>query len=117
MRIRILLLSLLLLPAVACDDDGDDASSCLAEGAAIDMIDNHRLSGGDHQLVVSADDVTLGVEQVYDIRGDNVGHTHSLTVTVDAFTSLQDGDTVTVTSSDTGAAGNDHTHDVELSCP
>ncbi len=115
-----LLLALLpaLLLAAACGDDGDESpSSCLSDGAFVEIIDNHQTSGGDHQLVVSATDVIAGVEVVYDIRGDNTGHTHSLTVTAASFSSLQDGTSVTITSSDTGAAGNDHTHDVQLSCP
>ncbi len=103
--------------AVALSACGPAASTCTTEGAEVSIIDNHRTSGGDHQLEVSAEDVNAGVEVTYDIRGDNVGHTHTVAVTADDFADLQVGTSVEIESSDTGAAGNDHTHIVQLSCP
>ncbi len=95
--------------AVALSACGPAASTCTTEGAEVSIIDNHRTSGGDHQLEVSAEDVNAGV--------DNVGHTHTVAVTADDFADLQVGTSVEIESSDTGAAGNDHTHIVQLSCP
>ncbi len=113
---NILVVSLALVFVGACSDD-DDTNSCLIDGPLVEILENHQTSGGDHQLAISADDVVEGTEKVYDIQGDNVGHTHSLTVDADSFGLLQEATTVTITSSDTGAAGQDHTHDVRLSCP
>jgi hypothetical protein len=105
------------LAQLGCGADEKESGDCTVDGATVEITDNHRTSGGDHKFVVSAEDVIAGDEIVYDIRGDNTGHTHSVTVTADDFSTLQDGDSVTIESSDTGAAGNDHTHDIILSCP
>jgi hypothetical protein len=61
-------------------------------------------------LVIPVSDVTAGVERIYDIQGDNTGHGHTVTVTPDDFTALDAGTVLTLESSDTGAAGQDHTH-------
>ena len=61
-------------------------------------------------------DIAAGVEVTYDIQGNNTGHGHFVTLTAANFTALDAGTTVTLTSSDIGAAGKDHTHDVILSC-
>ncbi len=102
-----------------CDDDPADVplSTCATEGPVVAIVDNHLPSGGDHKLEVPAEDVVAGVEQVYDIRGDNVGHTHTVTVTPDDFASLQAGDPVSVVSSNNGPVGIGHDHVVNLSCP
>ncbi len=102
---------------LACTACGPAAPTCTADGVDVDIVDNHRTSGGDHKLEISADDVVAGVAQTYDIRGDNTGHTHTVTVSADNFADLQEGISVSLESSDTGAAGNDHTHDIVLSCP
>ncbi len=99
---------------VGCDVQA--VNLCITDGPIVDITDNHLPSGGDHELIVSADDVNAGVEKVYDIRGDNTGHTHSVTITVADFELLQVGTAITLQSSDTGAAGNDHTHTVEIGC-
>jgi hypothetical protein len=44
------------------------------------------------------------------------GHGHSVTVSADDFIALDAGIEVTLESSDTGAAGMDHTHPVILTC-
>ena len=100
---------------IACGAEEKEAGDC-ADGVTVEITDNHRTAGGDHKLEIPADDVTAGDEQTYDIRGDNTGHTHSVTVTAEDFNTLQDGKAVTIESSDTGAAGNDHTHDIVLTC-
>jgi hypothetical protein len=114
---RLLTSTLVAVAAVGLAACGPEASTCTTEGAEVEIVDNHRTSGGDHQLEVSADDVNAGVEVTYDIRGDNTGHTHEVTVSADDFADLQEGTSVELTSTDTGAAGNDHTHTVRLSCP
>jgi hypothetical protein len=83
-------------------------------GVTTTIGDNHPR--GDHQLVIPVQDVVDGTETTYDIRGNNTGHTHSVTVTEDNFTALDAGTVVMLTSSDTGAVGGDHTHPVTLSC-
>jgi len=116
-RYRLLLGGLAVATLLGVSACGPAASTCTVDGAVVDILDNHQTSGGDHQLDVTAADVNAGAEISYDIRGDNNGHTHELTVTEADFTALQEGTQVTIESSDTGAAGNDHTHEVELSCP
>jgi hypothetical protein len=108
---------LLLIGAIAlfagCGDD--DPSTSTTAGPIIEIVDNHQASGGDHKLVISGADVVAGLDKTYDIRGDNRGHTHSVMVTAQNFSTLKIGDGVAITSSDTGAAGMDHTHDIRLS--
>jgi hypothetical protein len=78
------------------------------------IVDNHPI--GSHILEIPAEDVSAGVEETYDIQGDNTGHGHTVTVSADDFVDLDAGSEVMLTSSDTGAPGNDHTHPVTLSC-
>lgn len=103
----------------ACRDDPADPgmSTCATLGPVVVIVDNHLPTGGDHELVVPPADVVAGLEKVYDIRGDNVGHTHTVTVTAVHFRSLQDGDPVSITSSNNGPVGIGHVHTVNLSCP
>lgn len=61
-------------------------------------------------------DVTAALEVTYDIQGDNTGHGHTVIVTASDFIALAEGDVVIITSSDTGAVGMDHTHEVTLDC-
>lgn len=110
---------MLALVLVGCNDDpvADQTSTCMTVGPVVVILDNHLPSGGDHELIVPAADVVAGLEKVYDIRGDNVGHTHTVTLTVAHFTSLQNSVAVSVTSSNNGPVGIGHEHTVELSCP
>jgi hypothetical protein len=103
----------------ACDEDpaNVEASTCLTDGPVAQIVDNHLPSGGDHAISVSTVDVLDALEKTYDIRGDNVGHTHSVTLTADDFVSLQMGETVSVVSSNNGPVGFGHDHTVRLSCP
>lgn len=112
------LLGVLLL-ASACSDDPTDAgsSTCATLGPVVEILDNHLPSGGDHVLVVPPEDVAVGVERTYDIRGDNVGHTHTVTLTADHFASLQRSVPITVVSTNNGPVGIGHDHTVSLRCP
>ena len=113
--------ALLILAATlpSCGDDPAEPglSTCMTTGPGVDILDNHLPSGGDHELVVSPADVVAGVERTYDIRGDNVGHTHTVTLTAAHFRSLQDGDPISVRSSNNGPVGIGHDHTIDLSCP
>ena len=115
-----LALAMVMLGQVAaCKDDPADPglSTCATDGPIAVILDNHLPSGGDHELVVPAADVVAGLEVVYDIRGDNVGHTHTVTVTASHFASLRDGVPVSILSSNNGPVGIGHDHTVNLSCP
>lgn len=107
-----------LSTAFACGDQaGPELSTCATVGPVALIVDNHLPSGGDHQLVVPGEDVVAGVEKTYDIRGDNVGHTHTVTLVPADFASLLRGDPVSVTSSNNGPVGIGHDHLVRLTCP
>lgn len=102
-----------------CGDDPVESglSTCATVGPVAAILDNHLPSGGDHKLVVPPEHVVQGVERTYDIRGDNVGHTHTVTLTASHFGSLQSGVSITVVSSNNGPVGIGHEHTVNLSCP
>ena len=108
-----------LVLAIACSDDpaGTELSTCSTLGPVVEILDNHLPSGGDHVLLVPPQDVVDGLERSYDIRGDNVGHTHTVTLTAEDFASLRVGDPVTVISSNNGPVGIGHDHTIVLSCP
>ena len=107
------------IAAAGCGDDPVEPglSTCATLGPIASILDNHLPSGGDHALVIPAADVVDGLENTYDIRGDNVGHTHTVTITGADFESLQAGDPITVLSSNNGPVGFGHVHTVELTCP
>lgn len=111
-RTTFLAVAVLALGALGC---GPAESTCMTDGPEAQIADNHP--NGDHELDIPAADVAAGAEESYDIQGDNTGHGHTVTVSAAQFETLQEGDSVTVESSDLGAAGNDHTHVVTLSCP
>lgn len=93
------------LPDAAATPDAEP-SLCLSNGAADSAISaNHG-----HSLSIPAADITAGSQKSYDIRGLG-NHPHTLTVTAAHFTSLQAGDSVTITSSTDG-----HSHVVTVSC-
>lgn len=115
---RLLLWGPILL-VLACADDpaGSELSTCATVGPTVDIVDNHLPSGGDHVLIVPREHVLEGVERTYDIRGDNMGHTHTVTLTAGDFASLQAGTTITLVSSNNGPEGIGHDHTINLSCP
>jgi hypothetical protein len=106
--------SLVLTLAAACGDDAPATGLCADNSVTTTIVDNHP--NGPHILDVPVADVLAAVEKTYDIQGNNTGHGHTVTVTADDFAALDSGTVVMLTSSDTGAAGNDHTHPVTLSC-
>ena len=93
------------------DNDGDSpdtstpAGSCEDYGTIGAISSNHG-----HILNVSDTDVANGTQKSYNIQGTG-DHNHTVTLTADHFTTLQDGDSVTINS--TGGA---HTHSVKVSC-
>lgn len=100
--------------ATACGSSNEASGLCAENGVTTNIVDNHP--SGSHTLVIPIADVAAGVDATYDIKGNNTGHGHTVTVTADDFTALDSGTVVTIESSDTGAAGMDHTHPVTLSC-
>ena len=80
------------------------AVTCASTTAAITA--NHG-----HTILVSATDITAGVDKTYDIRGTS-GHTHSVVVSAAMFTMLKAGMAIMVTSTVGGA----HTHAVTITC-
>ena len=110
----------LVIAVTACGDDdpADPAlSTCATIGPLVEIVDNHLPTGGDHEMIVTAADVVAAIEKVYDIRGDNVGHTHTVTLISTNFLSLQSGDPVSVVSSNNGPVGLGHVHPINLTCP
>ena len=107
------------LLSAACGDDPATTglSSCTTLGPVVAILDNHLPSGGDHALDVPPQHVLDGIERTYDIRGDNVGHTHTVTITAADFRLLQIGDAISVGSSNNGPVGFGHEHMIELTCP
>jgi hypothetical protein len=110
-----------LVLAFACSDDPSgtelEPSTCATLGPTVEILDNHLPTGGEHVLIVPPEDVVNGAERSYDIRGDNVGHTHTVTISTGDFAALRVGDPVTVVSSNNGTVGAGHTHTIALTCP
>ena len=63
-----------------------------------------------HVLLVSADDVTAGVEKRYDVTGTS-SHMHEVVVTAAMFAQLANKETVMGST-----VGGSHSHDVTISC-
>lgn len=81
-------------------------ANCGTNGTSSSIGSNHG-----HTLVVSAADVTAGVEKTYNIQG-NSAHPHTVTVSAAQFTTLQSNQQVTATSSNDSG----HTHSITISC-
>ena len=62
-------------------------------------------------MTVSAADVSAGAAKTYDILG-TADHTHSVSLSAANFTSLQNGQSVNVSST----SGNAHTHTILVMC-
>lgn len=103
-----------LLASLAAAGGCGEESLCDENGVTVVIEDNHP--SGTHELDIPASDVADAQTQTYDIQGLNTGHGHTVTVTADDFADLDAGDAVTLESSDTGAAGEDHTHGIVLDC-
>ncbi len=81
-------------------------ANCGTNGTSSAIGTNHG-----HNLVVSAADVSAGVDKTYNIQGSSA-HMHSVTVSAAQFASLQNNQQITATSSsDSG-----HTHSITISC-
>ena len=114
-------LMLIALPAyalVGCSSS-DDGSSNPDENpnpnAQADCLDNgtNSVIGSNHghNLTVSRSDVQTGSEKTYSIQGTS-GHDHSVTLTANDFGSLQNNQTVSVSSTNNDG----HTHTVTVRC-
>lgn len=91
------------------DPDPDpSASNCLENGTHSTVASS---AGHSHSLTVSKEDISAGVEKIYDLSNVN-NHIHRVTISAAQFQSLQGNDSINVTStSDSG-----HTHGVTVSC-
>jgi len=78
---------------------------CIANGTLTSIGTNHG-----HSLTVSAADVQNGVQKNYTLTGGT--HNHSVTVSAANFTSLSNGNSVLVSSTNDDG----HTHSVTISC-
>ncbi len=110
---------LVVLPAyslVNCsssDDSSDDPnpnqngqSNCTDNGTVSSIGSNHG-----HTLTVSVADVQSGAEKTYSIQGSS-SHDHSVTLTAANFNSLQNNNSITVSSTNDDG----HTHSVTVRC-
>lgn len=87
-------------------DAGADAGSGSRNTCSTGISDNHG-----HVLVVSREDVAVGEDRTYSIRGTAL-HDHTVTLTAEDFAALAAGGTVgPLTSSFSG-----HPHDVTVVC-
>jgi hypothetical protein len=86
------------------EGESTSASGCTMDPDVV-IGTNHN-----HEMVVPLADVMAGVQVVYDIQGTSM-HPHTVTLTADHFTMLQQGMQVVVESSFDG-----HSHTVTVSC-
>lgn len=97
------------ISTVACGGDdggGGGADAMVSANCGTQISANHG-----HTMTVAQVDVDAGVEKSYDISGSS-GHSHTVVVTAANMTTLQGGQSVTITSStDVG-----HSHMVTVSC-
>lgn len=70
----------------------------------VKILNNHG-----HKMIVSADDVSLGEEEVYDIQGAS-DHSHTVTLSVDDFEKLSMGEVINLRSS----IDKNHNHIIKL---
>jgi hypothetical protein len=88
--------------------DAANTGNCATNGTIDSIASNHG-----HVLMVSAADVTAGVQKMYDISG-TAGHSHMVTVSAAMFTMLQGNHAVTTLSTTGGTPG--HNHSVTITC-
>ena len=97
---------------VGCGDGGSGADAgapnCLMNGTSADIAGNHG-----HVLSLSKADVMAGTAKTYDISG-GAGHSHSVTISISQFTSLQGNTMATTVSSASATDG--HTHSITITC-
>lgn len=82
------------------------ALDCESDGTNVVIGTNHN-----HAMVVSAADVTAGVDKQYNLQGTSP-HPHTVTITAADFATLKQGTMISRTSSN----DNGHTHSVSVSC-
>ena len=114
-------LMLIALPAyslVGCSSSDDGAgennenpnnqgeSNCTDNGTLSSISANHG-----HSLTVSSSDVQAGSARTYSIQGSS-SHDHMVTLTANDFASLQNNDSITVSSTNDDG----HTHSVTVRC-
>lgn len=92
--------------------DSASGDTVAADMGAQDCSDSNITSNHGHSLTVPAADVTAGVEKTYSIQGTS-NHDHEVKVTAADFTTLQGGQTVTISSVTPDST---HEHDVTVSC-
>lgn len=117
-----LLLGIPLISILGCSgsDDGGQpnsnpnpnpdpsSSNCLENGTHSTVASS---AGHSHSLTVSKEDISAGVEKIYDLSSVD-DHIHQVTISAAQFQSLQGNNSINVTStSDSG-----HTHGVTVSC-
>jgi len=95
----------------SCSSGADDPTpggipNCLENGTASAIAANHG-----HSITVSKTDVENGAEKKYAIQGTS-GHNHDITVSETDFTTLQNNQSITVTSTNNSG----HNHSVTISC-
>lgn len=89
------------------DPDPSGESDCLQSGAVAGSISgNHG-----HTLTVSSQDVQSGTARTYSIQGSS-GHNHDIMISANDFTSLQNNQSIEVTST----TDDGHTHAVVVTC-
>lgn len=91
------------------DDKAESTASggdCSANGTSTSIGANHG-----HELTIPAADVAAGLEKTYSIQGSG-GHNHTVTITAAQFTSLQNNEGVSVSSS----SADSHMHTITVNC-
>jgi hypothetical protein len=94
------------MPGTDSSSGGETSSNACTTDPDVMIGSNHG-----HELVVPLADVEAGVEATYNIQGTSM-HPHSVTLTAEHFTMLQQGMQVVVDSSMDAM----HTHAVTVSC-
>ncbi|CAM1365897.1 conserved exported hypothetical protein [Tenacibaculum litoreum] len=86
--------------------DPTPSGNCIDNGTSSAISANHG-----HNLIVSKEDVQAGTEKSYSIQGSSP-HDHMVTLSAANFSSLQNNNSITVSST----SGDGHTHLVTVSC-
>lgn len=99
-------------PAEPTDDEVTEPTDPVP--VPLDCVVEVTITGhGRHEVVIPLEDVEIGDERSYDMRGGSM-HTHSLVVTAADFQVLATGESVTVVSGEGGH--HPHTHEVTPTC-
>lgn len=93
----------------APNDAPDVDGNCSQNGTNVDIEITHTPN---HTLTVSRDDVNAGVAKTYTLENNGSGHTHTITLTGEDFTTLKNN----VGLSKTSTTDDSHNHLVTISC-